>query len=61
VNTKVETLLKRLESQRFFGELRLQYQRGELVLVRVEQTFKPHENLTPAQMMEDNSNGNYVR
>ena len=37
---KVNELLKKLESEKFYGQLTLQYRAGAIELVRKEQTIK---------------------
>ena len=38
---EVIELLKQLEETRFFGKITLDFQNGELILIRKEQTIKP--------------------
>ena len=46
--TKAIEILQRLERERFFGTVSFQFQAGDLVIIRKEETIKPYPTRIPA-------------
>ncbi len=43
VETRVEALIQELADRRFYGSLTLKFEAGKVVILKMEETLKPHD------------------